>query len=93
MDREAKRSGDIQSVHCWVCLIRGSESQIAIRATEHHARRWVEANVGRDKDAEWTANADETRLSYRPESGTKTGSVELCIIPDAAGMIVADDTA
>jgi hypothetical protein len=87
MDREEVRTGDIQTVHVWVCMLRGTINQIAIRATEDRAINWIESNLS--EGGEWTENADGVKRTYRPD-GPDSGSIELCGIPDAVGMVVED---
>jgi hypothetical protein len=88
MDREEVRTDDIQTVHVWVCILRGTLNQIEIRATEDRAVNWIESNLS--DDGEWTENTDGVKRTYQPEDGPDSGSIELCGIPDAVGMVVED---
>lgn len=81
--RRDQAAADPETVHVWVCLIRGSVGTIAARADQQHARSWVEANTS--QDGEWQQHG--TKEVYHTD-GPDTGIIEFAPLPDAAALII-----
>lgn len=83
--RRERAKNDPDTVHIWVCRIRGTQREVAARAPGYRAVL-VQCKLG--KDGAW--NDAGTGTKHRYDAGPDTGIIDLVPIRDAVGLVVQE---
>ncbi|PHQ37653.1 hypothetical protein DJ69_15630 [Halorubrum persicum] len=86
-DRNRKQLGETpETVHVWICQIKGSTHKTTVFCDRERARTWVRARLG--SDGQWRHG--DWRDVYELDSEPDTGIVEFSVVEDAVGIVVED---